>query len=96
MVLISLKSTVGAPSNNDGFLYETTASTKVDDLIESLVQIHNERMRCCLIIDSVNGLAMHGIMKRPENTGTDEVRCEIAFIDIVSGLCHNNTIFISV
>mmetsp|Transcript_15160 Transcript_15160/g.27418 ORF Transcript_15160/g.27418 Transcript_15160/m.27418 type:complete len:291 (-) Transcript_15160:1405-2277(-) len=74
MVLISLKSTLGAPSNNDGFLYETTTSTKVDDLIQSLVETHNARLRCCLIMDSVRGLAVHGVMKRPENAGTDEVQ----------------------
>eukprot|EP00584_Thalassiosira_punctigera_P000312 CAMPEP_0172538642 /NCGR_PEP_ID=MMETSP1067-20121228/10002_1 /TAXON_ID=265564 ORGANISM="Thalassiosira punctigera, Strain Tpunct2005C2" /NCGR_SAMPLE_ID=MMETSP1067 /ASSEMBLY_ACC=CAM_ASM_000444 /LENGTH=290 /DNA_ID=CAMNT_0013324183 /DNA_START=71 /DNA_END=943 /DNA_ORIENTATION=- len=74
MVVISLKSTLGAPSNNDGFLYETTSSTKVDDLIESLVEIHNARLRSCLIMDSVRGLAMHGVMKRPEDACTDEVQ----------------------
>lgn len=75
MVLISLKSTLGgASSNNDGFLYETTSSTTVDDLIESLVEIHNARLRSSLIIDSVRGLAAHGVMKRPENAGTDEVQ----------------------
>ena len=61
MVLISLKS-----NNNDGFLYETTTSTKVDDLINELVEIHNARLLACLISDAVKALAMHGVMKRPE------------------------------
>lgn len=74
MVLISLKSTLGSPSSNDGFLYETTSSTKVDDLIESLVEIHNARLRSCLIVDAVRGLSSHGVMKPPENSGTDEVQ----------------------
>ena len=69
MVLISLKS-----NNNDGFLYETTTSTKVDDLINELVEIHNARLLSCLISDAVKGLAMHGVMKRPEGyaAGTDD------------------------
>ena len=75
MVLISLKSTLPrAQSSNDGFLYETLSSTKVDDLIDSLVEIHNARLRSCLIIDAVRGLATYGVMKRPEDAGTDEVR----------------------
>ena len=68
MVLISLKS-----NNNDGFLYETTTSTKVDDLINALVEIHNARVLSCLIADAVKGLATHGVMKRPEDyAGTDD------------------------
>ncbi|KAL3790479.1 hypothetical protein HJC23_012035 [Cyclotella cryptica] len=76
MVLINLKSSLpGGPSSaNDSFLYETTSSTKIDDLIESLVEIHNARLRCCLIIDAVRGLAMYGVMKKPAEAGTDEVQ----------------------
>ncbi len=74
MVLINLKSVLpGAQSANDGFLYETTTSTPVDELIESLVEIHNARLRSCLIADAVKGLAMYGVMKRPEDVGTDHV-----------------------
>lgn len=74
MVLISLKSVLpGAQSANDGFLYKTTTSTPVDELIDSLVEIHNARLRCCLIADAVKGLAMYGVMKRPEDVGTDHV-----------------------
>ncbi|KAL3770834.1 hypothetical protein ACHAWU_006393 [Discostella pseudostelligera] len=87
MVLISLKSTLGGASGSggdDGFLFETTASTPVDDLIESLVEIHNARVRSRLIIDSVKDLALYGIMKRLESVGTDEVclflvKMQIAF-----------------
>ncbi|KAL7438221.1 hypothetical protein ACHAXH_004491 [Discostella pseudostelligera] len=75
MVLISLKSTLGGASGgDDGFLFETTASTPVDDLIESLVEIHNARVRSRLIIESVKELALYGIMKRPGGVGTDEVQ----------------------
>lgn len=74
MVLINLKSTLGADSNNDGFLFETKSSTKVDDLIQSLVDIHNARQRSFLIINSVKDLAIYGPMKNPEPIGTDKVR----------------------
>lgn len=73
MVLISLKSTLGAVSNDDGFLFDTKASTTVDDLIESLVEIHNARLRSRLIIESVKELTLYGIMKNPEAVENDEV-----------------------
>lgn len=75
MVLINLKSSLptGPISANDSFLYEATTSTSNDDLIESLVEIHNARLRSKLIIDAVRGLAIHGVMKKPDETGTDAV-----------------------
>jgi hypothetical protein len=81
MVLINLKSTLGA-NNNDEFLYETKASTKVDELIESLVEIHNARVRSCFVADAVKALATYGVAERPDNGGTDRVsvrfRCRFA------------------
>jgi hypothetical protein len=75
MVLINLKSSLptGPISANDSFLYETTSAAKNDDLIQSLVDIHNARCRSSLIVDAVRGLAMYGVMKRPEEAGTDAV-----------------------
>ena len=96
MVLISLKSTPGASSNNDGFLYETTVSARVDDLIESLVEIHNARVRSCLVSDAVKGLATYGVMKRPENAGTDAVSVFSSPVQLRSTnlfCAHGNTIF---
>ena len=58
---------------DDSFLYETTSSTPIDELIESLVDIHNARVRSTLIVDAVKGLAMYGVMKKPDETGTDAV-----------------------
>lgn len=72
MVLINLKSTLGATNTNDEFLYETKASTKVDDLIESLVDIHNARVRSFMVADAVRALATCGVAKRPENDETDD------------------------
>ena len=74
MVLINLKSTLGANNDNDEFLYETKTSTKVDDLIESLVEIHNARFRSCLVADAVKALATYGVAKMPDNDGTGRVR----------------------
>ena len=84
MVFIHLKSAVvggdnntnASANNNDGFLYETTTSTKVDDLINSLVEVHNARLCSCLVADAVKGLAMYGVMKRPSSCvgDDDEVR----------------------
>ena len=68
MVVISIKHADG-----DGFLYETTTDTRNDDLIASLVEIHNERLRAKVIVDGVRGLAMYGPMKEPSKVGIDEV-----------------------
>ena len=56
MVLIHLKST--NTNNNNGnddtsFMYETTTSTKVDELIKSLVEIHNSKSGESLNADDV-------------------------------------------
>ena len=69
MVVISIKQ-----SDGDGFLYETTTDCLNDNLIESLVAIHNERLRAKVIADSVRGLALYGPMKEPNQVGIDEVR----------------------
>ena len=84
MVFIHLKSAVvggdnntnASANNNDGFLYETTTSTKVDDLINSLVEVHNARLCSCLVAEAVKGLAMYGVMKQPSSCvgDDDEVR----------------------
>ena len=90
MVLISLKS-----NNNDGFLYETTTSTKVDDLINELVEIHNARLLACLISDAVKELAMHGVMKRPEGYAArtdDDEEEEVGNICSLPRLFFNNAL----
>lgn len=69
MVVISVKG-----SDGDGFLYETTTDTLNDNLIESLVEIHNERLRAKVIANNVRGLALYGPMKEPTKVGIDEVR----------------------
>lgn len=75
MVLINLKSSLptGPITANDSFLYETTVATPNDELIASLVDIHNARVRSNLLVDGVRGLAAYGVMKKPEEVGTDEV-----------------------
>ena len=65
MVVISIKQ-----SNGEGFLYETTTDTLNDDLIESLVNIHNARLQAQFIADAVRGLAAYGPMKNPEDNSS--------------------------
>jgi hypothetical protein len=78
MVLINLKTTLGSSgssddnNSNDEFLYETKLSTKVDDLIESLVNIHNARVRSHFIITTVKGLAMYGVARRIDEDGDED------------------------
>jgi len=57
MVVISIKSNDG---NGDGFLFETTTDATNDDLISSLVELQNLRLRSRVIVDSVRGLAEYG------------------------------------
>ena len=73
MVLIHLKSALSSSNGgNDEFLYETKSSTKVDDLIASVVSINNARLRSSLIVDSVRGLATYGPMKHPDSTTSEQ------------------------
>ncbi|KAL3775424.1 hypothetical protein ACHAWO_001438 [Cyclotella atomus] len=86
MVLINLKSSLptGPITANDSFLYETTAATRNDDLITSLVDIHNARVRSNLLVDATRGLAAYGVMKKPDEAGTDEVK-ELLGKDVEKG-----------
>lgn len=54
-------------TDGDGFLFETTSDTKNDDLIKSLVNIHNGRLQAAIIADAVRGLATFGPMNEPDN-----------------------------
>lgn len=84
MVVISIKSNDG---NGDGFLFETTTDATNDDLISSLVEIQNLRLRSRVIVDSVRGLAeySHGGSSQSRNgdgsgsssgsgSGSDEIQ----------------------
>ena len=82
MVVISIKSNDG---NGDGFLFETTTDATNDDLISSLVEIQNLRLRSRVIVDSVRGLAEYGpggscksrngdVSSNGSGSGSDEVR----------------------
>jgi hypothetical protein len=69
MVVLSIKYPDG-----DGFIFETSTATRNDELIDSLVAIHNCRLRARVVIDSVRSLALHGPMKKPDEVGIDYVR----------------------
>jgi hypothetical protein len=110
MVLINLKTTLGSSgssddnNSNDEFLYETKLSTKVDDLIESLVNIHNARVRSRFIITTVKELAMYGVARRIDDGGDDDQKvraashCPLSYIfhdlpnanDISNRLAHHH------
>jgi hypothetical protein len=66
-MLFHIKLSALVASNNDEFLFETKSSTKVDDLIEDIVAVHNARQRSFLIIDSVRGISTYGLMKQPNS-----------------------------
>jgi len=70
MVVLSIKTS----NDGDGFLYETTAPTPILELIPSLVNIYNGRLRARTLVDAVGGLAAHGIMKPVDDIGSDEFK----------------------
>jgi hypothetical protein len=70
MVVISLK---GNSGDGDGFLFETTTDTPNDELITSLVELQNLRLRSRVIVDSIRGLAQYGPMKNEDCVSCDEV-----------------------
>ena len=65
MVLLHLKH-----NNQDTFLFEATTSLSNDDLIDSIVSIHNKRFQSKLIAECARGLALYGIMKKPDEVGS--------------------------
>ena len=63
MVLIHLKLPQGDQSAAaDGFLLEASCSTLTDDLISSLVEVQNLRLRSRMVSESVRALADFGPM----------------------------------
>ena len=61
MVFIHVKTSALTPDHSDEFLVETKTSTKVDDMITSIVEIHNIRLRAALIsshLSTVSGNAV--------------------------------------
>ncbi len=67
MVVFSIKN----GGDGDGFLFETTTDTPNEQLIESLVELQNLRLRSRVIADAVRGLAQYGPMKDPNDNSID-------------------------
>mmetsp|Transcript_9601 Transcript_9601/g.21459 ORF Transcript_9601/g.21459 Transcript_9601/m.21459 type:complete len:280 (-) Transcript_9601:146-985(-) len=65
MVVFNVKES----SDGDAFLYETTTDTLNDDLIASLVVIHNGRIQARVVADAIRGLAADGPMEKPSLVG---------------------------
>ena len=65
MVVFNVKES----SDGDAFLYETTTDALNDDLIASLVAIHNGRIQARVVVDAIRGLAADGPMEKPSSGG---------------------------
>eukprot|EP00045_Choanoeca_perplexa_P008822 m.82895 g.82895 ORF g.82895 m.82895 type:complete len:288 (-) comp14637_c0_seq2:1365-2228(-) len=64
------------------FLFETTTTIAIDDLLVQLAEIYNERLRIDRLCMAMEQLAMHGISKTPQMIGlTDEQVAELKYKD---------------
>lgn len=68
MVVISIKYKDG-----DGFMFETTTDTLNDDLIKSLVDIHNARLQATWVLESVPSLIQHDQNLDMEKKSKEEI-----------------------
>lgn len=80
MVVISIKQADG-----DGFLFETTTDTLNQDLIRTIVDVHNGRLRAQVVVDSVRGLAEYGVQKEQSLIGNDELQEKLTGIAVEKG-----------
>lgn len=76
MVLIHYKK-----SDTNQFLYETTASTPVADLIKSLVHVHNQRLVIDRLAVSVEELALYGPLKPEVLRGLSDPELMVAAVE---------------
>ncbi|XP_069697790.1 cilia- and flagella-associated protein 298 isoform X2 [Periplaneta americana] len=64
------------------FLYETTVSTPVDEIIKEVTTIYNGRLKISRICDEMEELAKHGTLLPPNIMGlTDEQVEELKLVD---------------
>eukprot|EP00730_Choanoeca_flexa_P000168 TRINITY_DN10077_c0_g1_i2.p1 TRINITY_DN10077_c0_g1~~TRINITY_DN10077_c0_g1_i2.p1 ORF type:complete len:288 (+),score=62.10 TRINITY_DN10077_c0_g1_i2:232-1095(+) len=64
------------------FLFETTTTIAMDDLLEQVAEIYNERLRIDRLCMAMEQLATHGISKTPQMIGlTDEQVAELKYKD---------------
>merc|ERR1711998_336332 len=55
------------------FLFETTVTKTVDEVVKELCEINNMRLRLSLLADNVKDLSEHGPMKPVEEQGLDDI-----------------------
>lgn len=71
MVVIHIKY-----KDNSQFLYETTRSESVDNLVKSVVAIYNGRLKVDRICSEIEELSKHGTLYPPEILGLTEEQVE--------------------
>ncbi|EDQ85604.1 uncharacterized protein MONBRDRAFT_34191 [Monosiga brevicollis MX1] len=64
------------------FLYQTTTAIEMDQLLQELAQVYNDRLRIDRLCMAMDQLATHGIAKTPQMVGlTDEQIAELGHKD---------------
>lgn len=56
--------------DGDAFLYETRTDTPNNDLVASLVAIHNSRIQARVVVDATRGLVADGPIEKPSTPST--------------------------
>lgn len=80
MVVVFIKN-----SEEDSFLFETTTKTKVDDLIQQLVEIWNMRKRVGRLCAGARRLAEFGPAKSHDKQGIDDILEKAGDLQITRG-----------
>lgn len=80
MVLLHVKR-----SEKDTFLFDIAAATEVDVVLKEVVKVHNLRLKLNRLSGAAKCLAMHGIMKLPEQQGLDDDTPLLEDYDVKSG-----------
>mgnify|MGYP006892658040 CR=1 FL=1 len=55
------------------FMYETSVTKQVDEVVDDLIKINNLRLRLSLLAEHVKDMALHGPMKPVEEQGLDDI-----------------------
>eukprot|EP00916_Digyalum_oweni_P006215 GHVL01010738.1.p1 GENE.GHVL01010738.1~~GHVL01010738.1.p1 ORF type:complete len:288 (+),score=46.85 GHVL01010738.1:60-923(+) len=80
MVLLHVKGL----SDSNQFLYETSLTTKVSDLLDELTEIHNMRLKTLRLSDACKGLAAYGPLRPEEMRGLSSGVAALSNLDVNS------------
>merc|ERR1719355_523500 len=78
MVLLEVKRS----EKKNEFIYETTVSIPVKDLIEELVEVHNLRLKVLRLAISCKELAKHGPIRPEETRGLSDETTKVTELDV--------------